>query len=252
MSEILAVGLQAMQADAARLEHVAMNLANVLTPGYRRHVALQAPIAASFGAQMANAAAAAPDPSAAAVAPVRLQLDLRAGTLRQTGRALDLALAGPGYFEVRTADGVAYTRNGSLRIDAAGRLVTQQGLPVLGEGGEVRLPADDPVVTATGAVLASGASQGAPLAQLRLVEFDPAVGLQPAGDGLFTPEAGALARTAGHAQVRQGWLENANVAPAAEMIQLVRTLRHFEAMQKVMQGHDELLGTAIRKLGEAS
>lgn len=252
MNEILAIGLQAMQADAARVELSAMNLANALTPGYRRRIALQAPVAASFGAHMASAAAPVPAEPGAAVRPVQVQLDPRPGTLKLTGRALDLALPGPAYFEVRTESGVAYTRNGSFHIDAAGRLVTAQGHAVLGEGGEIRLVAPDPVIGPAGAVLARGAPDDAPLAQLRLVEFEAGVSLQPLGDGMFAAGGGAVPRPAGRAEVRQGWLENANVAPAAEMIQLARTLRHFETMQKVMQGHDELLGTAIRKLGETS
>lgn len=252
MNEVLAISLHAMQSDMARVEQVGMNLANALTPGYKRRVAVQAPTGASFAARMVPAAAAATpaDVGSAAAGPVRLHSDFRAGTLKRTGQSLDLALAGPGYFEVRTAEGVAYTRNGSFRVDAAGRVVTAQGHAVMGQAGEITLPSTGAVVTAAGAVIPSGGSAQAPLAHVRLVRFDSDATLQPLGDGLFAAPDDSSAQAAAGTQVRQGWLENANVAPATEMTQLVRALRHFEAMHKVAQGCDEMLGTAIRRLGE--
>jgi len=53
-------------------------------------------------------------------------------------------------------------------------------------------------------------------------------------------------------QIRQGALENGNVSSMQEMMQLIRTMRHFESMQKMTQGYDDMLGTAIRKLGDLS
>jgi len=53
-------------------------------------------------------------------------------------------------------------------------------------------------------------------------------------------------------QVRQGYLENSNVESTREMTSLIDTMRHFETVNKMVQGYDDMLGTAIRKLGETS
>src|SRR5688572_18526587 len=125
MDEILAISLKSMQGDMARLEQIGMNLANVLTPGYKRGVAMQTPVGANFAAHLTGMSAAVQgQANAAALAPVSIRSDSRTGTLKATGQALDLALAGKGYFEVATEHGPAYTRQGSFRLDGAGRLVT--------------------------------------------------------------------------------------------------------------------------------
>lgn len=247
MSEVLAIALQGMQADAARLDQIGMNLANALTGGYKRGVAVQAPVGASFAAHLSGAAAATTD---AASGMVTIQTDSRAGTLKATGQPLDLALAGRGYFEVVTEQGPAYTRQGQFRIDAAGRLVTSQGHPVMGVNGEITLNTSQPVITAGGALIAPGGSEDAPLAQLKVVDFEAGASLRPLGDGLV--EAGASMKQLAPAdvQLRQGYLENSNVATTYEMTQLVKAMRHFEAMHKVAQGYDDMLGGAIRKLSD--
>ncbi|MES2938222.1 MAG: flagellar hook-basal body protein [Pseudomonadota bacterium] len=257
MHEVLAVALQSMQADMARVDQVGMNLANALTPGYKRGVAVQRPIGAAFAAHLAGASAAAgaaQDPLLSGVQNVSLRSDSRTGTLKATGQPLDLALAGKGYFEIATPDGPAYTRQGSFRLDAAGRLVTAQGDPVMGNGGEIRLMVANPVLTASGAVLGPDGNEDAPLAQLRVVDFDAGARLQRLGDGLVSvdADAGMKLLEPREVQLRQGFLENSNVASTQEMTQLVQAVRHFEAMQKAAQGYDDMLGTAIRKLGETS
>lgn len=231
MHPVLSLALHGMQADMARLDRVAMNLANAQTAGFKRELALAAPFAQRI--------------DAAASAPV-VQLDVRPGALRATGRSLDLALAGPGWFEVMTEHGPAYTRQGEFRLDARGRLVTAQGHPVLGTAGEIQLMQTAAVIDARGRVFDGSVQAGDPIAQLKLVLLDPGAPMQRLGNGLVT---GAVAGPAA-AEVRQGHLEGSNVNPMHEMVQLLQTLRHFESMQKVAVGYDEMLATAIRRLGE--
>lgn len=254
MNEILAIGLQGMQGDAARVEQIAMNLANALTPGFKRAVAVQAPVAASFAVHLSGAAAAPPprDDSGPAVPAMALRNDLRVGTLKFTGQPLDVALAGAGYFEVVTDKGPAYTRQGNFRVDAAGRLVTAQGYPVMGQGGEIVLPLSSPVITATGAVLSAEGRDEGPLAQLKIVDFEDGAALDRLGEGLLAAGGAMKLLRREEVQVRQGYLENSNVVSTQEMTGLIQAMRHFESMHKVAQGYDEMLGTAIRKLGETS
>jgi flagellar basal-body rod protein FlgF len=251
MNEVLAISLHSLQSDMARLDQLAMNLANALTPGYKRGVAVQGPMGSEFAEHLSNAAAASVD--AAAAPTVAFTSDLRAGTLKATGQNLDVALAGKGYFEVITDAGPAYTRQGNFRLDARGRLVTAQGYPVMGVAGEVTLNLANPVIAANGAISPGPSSSDAiPVAQLKVVGFDPAVKLEHLGDGLYAGGAGMRQLTDQDVTVRQGFLENSNVSSTYEMTSLVQTMRHFESMQKVAQGYDDMLGTAIRKLGETS
>jgi flagellar basal-body rod protein FlgG len=253
MNEVLAIGLQAMRADMARLELAAANFSNVLTAGYKRGEMRAPKILASFASHFdaARAPEAANDPQRP-VAVSGIRYDLRPGTLRATGRALDVALTGKGFLEVITPQGPAYTRQGNLRLDAQGRLVTAQGYAVQGLAGDITLTGGKPVFTHDGRVLGEGSSLDAPLAELKLVEFDTDVQLQPIGEGLFAAPGAARLLPREEKQVRQGFLENSNVRSGYEMTQLVRAMRHLETMQKLTQACDEMLGTAIRKLGEGS
>jgi flagellar basal-body rod protein FlgF len=252
MNEVLAVSLQSMQADMARLDQVGMNLANALTPGYKRGVAVQSPVASEFAAFLSKAGAATTQAGALAPALV-FTPDTRPGTLKSTGQSLDVALTGKGYFEVVTDNGPAYTRQGSFRLDARGRLVTAQGYAVMGVAGEVSLNLANPVISPNGAIsLSAGPPDAMPLAQLKVVEFDPNAKLERLGDGLFAAGAGMKLVGEQEVSVRQGFLENSNVSSTYEMTSLVQTMRHFESMQKMAQGYDDMLATAIRKLGETS
>jgi flagellar basal-body rod protein FlgG len=85
---------------------------------------------------------------------------------------------------------------------------------------------------------------------LKIVHFDAGAPLDRLGNGLLGAPASAQVQADGRTQVQQGFLENANVNSAQEMTQLMQAMRHLESMHKVAQAHDDMLGTAIRKLGE--
>lgn len=231
MHPVLSLALHGMQADMARLDRIAMNLANAQTAGFKRDIAAATPFARHLDAT-----------------PVAgVQMDPRPGTLRATGRSLDVALAGPGWFEVLAEGGPAYTRQGEFRLDARGRLVTGQGLPVMGTSGEIQLLQGTAVIDARGRVYDGPVAAGTPVAQLKLVLLDPLAPVQRLGAGLVRGTAGGPAQ---EAEVRQGHLEASNVNPMQEMVQLLQALRHFESMQKLALGYDEMLAAAIRRLGE--
>lgn len=255
MNEILSLVLGSMQADLARMDRVATNLANVQTPGYKRQVASTPPFA-SYLQQAQPVPAGAPTHDAQPLGAFAVHTDLRAGTLKATGQPLDLALAGPGWFEVASGQGSAYTRQGDFRLDARGRLVTQQGHPVLGTAGEIQLQHGAPLVDAQGRVFerdAGGTVRGAaPVAQLRIVQFESGAVLERAADGLVLARAEPTPVAEGSTTVQQGFLENSNVSQMQEMVQLVQAVRHLETLQKVATSYDEMLATSIRRLGEGA
>jgi len=252
MHDVLAVTLTAMQQDAARLDRVSANLANATTPSYKREVFVQRPLsiepsARSFTQVMGQVAT---PPHGAALHDQALSFevtrDMRAGTLRPTRQNLDLALAGPGFFEVATESGPAYTRSGQFQLDARGRLVTSKGLPVMGVSGEIVLNDGQPTIDATGAI----SDQGHVIGQLKIVDFDHSEPLQAMEGGLFSAGKGGRLLAGQDVQVRQGFLENSNVNAMHEMVEVMQTMRHFESLQKAVQGYDEMVGAAIRKLGD--
>lgn len=238
MDPVLTAVLGSMHADMAGMDSVAMNIANAQTTGYKREMVLATPFAARLEAKL-----------------LAVHVDQKPGTLKPTGHGLDFALAGPGWFEVSTPQGAAYTRQGDFRLDAAGRLVTQRGQAVMGVGGEIQLSSGLPVADEAGRLFdrSVGARGGAaPIAQLKVVQFEAGASLQRLGDGLVQVQGTPSVVADGAAQVRQGFLENSNVSHTQEMVRLLETFRHFETMQKVALGYDEMLGASIRKLGDAT
>ena len=256
MQEVLAIALGSMQNDLARLDQVSMNLANVATPGYKRGMVVQQHNAAAFSAALDAAAVAANGVgvgSSLGVPSLTLGMDPRAGTFKATGQSLDVAIGNSGYFEVATDKGPAYTRQGSFRVDAQGRLVTAQGHAVMGVGGEIFLTSSSASISATGVVSERGTGDSERvIGQLKLMQFPDDARPERLGDGLLAAAQGMTPVAAGETQLRQGFVENSNVNAAHEMTQLIQTMRHFESMHRIAQSHDEMLGTAIRKLGETS
>ena len=138
MQDISALALQSMQQDQVRLQAIANNVDNVRTLGYKREVSAARPFVDHLRDQGEAAAASRTSPAAG---DVTVLSDMRPGTLQFTGQSLDLALAGEGLFEIQTASGLAYTRQGNFHLDARGRLVTAQGDAVMGKRGEIVLQA---------------------------------------------------------------------------------------------------------------
>ncbi|HLN47691.1 MAG TPA: flagellar hook-basal body complex protein [Magnetospirillaceae bacterium] len=194
-----------MRAQTSRLDAIAENLANADTPGYRPRRAL----VRGFGEQMQSA-----------VVTASVQ-----GALRHTGVATDLALVGPGSFAVAGANGVEYTRDGRMSVDANGALCDVRGRHVLGSLGAIHLP-HDATIHSDGRIF----SHGQVIDRLRIVDFD-----------------GGVARRA-HASVRAGYLEESGVDPISEMTSLVAAERAFEADQKAAQQTDDALKRAVVEL----
>lgn len=240
MSQLSAVTLNALLNDQARLERVATNIANVTTPGYKRELWVER--AGSFAQLMTGSEAVAPGNAPTSAASAR---DDRPGTLRATGQPLDLALSGPGYFELATNHGPAYTRAGQFQLDARGRIVNAAGHALIGTGGEITATSGQLTIDAVGRVM-DGTRQ---VGQLRIVDW-PSGAMRPLGGGLYAASGTARAQEMTDTRVHQGHLENANVDNAREMVALTATVRHFEAVLRAAQGRDELLGSALRKLGE--
>jgi flagellar basal-body rod protein FlgF len=170
--------------------------------------------------------------------------DFTQGDLRTTGNPLDVALEGRGFFAVQTADGVAYTRQGTFSLNAEGVVVTTHGLPVLGDKGPLRLPQGKIEIDATGQVRAGGTV----VDRLRVVDFPQPYALEKQGDSLFRSVVPKPPETTANAVVRQGVIETANVEPVRLLVSVIETSRAYEAYQKVIQAFNDTAGRAVNDI----
>jgi flagellar basal-body rod protein FlgG len=171
-------------------------------------------------------------------------MNLAPGVLKTTGNPLDLAIIGPGLFVVDTPQGERYTRAGNFVRDAQGFLTTQDGFRVLGADGPVSVPETGFRVDANGRV-AEGST-------LRIVGNEKLEGLVKVGAALFAPVEGAPAPAAlADATVAQGQLEGSNVNVVMGMVEMLATMRTYEAYQKTIQALDQTVGQAANDLGRA-
>lgn len=157
------------------------------------------------------------------------QLDTTQGVITRTGNDLDLAIEGPGYFKVQSATGTAYTRNGHFHVDANGRLVTDAGEAVLGDGGEIRLPKGKVSISANGTISRDGVIAG----KLSLVTFAPGTKLVDHGASQYGAPAGSEL-PASQASLQQGALESSNVSPMEGVVQLITAQRAAESMRHAL------------------
>ena len=156
--------------------------------------------------------------------------DFSQGSLKATGRNMDLALQGNGFFMVKTAGGVRATRDGRMIMAKSGQLETLDGATVLGKNG---LPITLDPTSDQLAVLADGTvQQGAnTVGQLDLRDYTQLQSLQRVGGNRFDP-SGSPVKPAS-AQVVQGYLEQSSVDSATCMIDMIRLNRLFEMSTKV-------------------
>lgn len=242
-NNVMAVALSGMQTDLAQLQKVSANMANSATPGYKREITGTTPFS-----QIINDLS-----SIDVLANVKSKIDMRQGALQKTTRSLDLAIQGNGLFEVQTPNGLAYTRRGSFQLDSQGRIVTDQGFPLIGDKGEIHVQSANVEIDSNGAIYHLNDNNDAshiPVGHIKLVGFEKPADIIRDEHGLFRPTSEDKLIRETNVQIQQGYLENSNTSTAQEMIQMMKTMRHFESMQKIAQSHDEMLGMAIRKFGE--
>jgi flagellar basal-body rod protein FlgF len=179
--------------------------------------------------------------------------DHSSGPLKPTGNDFDLALEGDGFFCVQTPDGVRYTRKGDFTLNAEGVLVTRNGWPVLGEGGEITVTStENPNRYAQFAVDEQGrvSVDGRQVDTLRIVTSADPKRLTKAGDTLFKPPAAGVAEVrTDNFRVSQGFIELSNVDAVKMMTEMIEVLRGYESYQKVIQAADDANSKAINQIG---
>lgn len=210
-----------------RQEVAAHNLANVETSGFR---------AERVFARMIDDALPVAD----------TVTDMRMGTLRPTGSALDLALDGPGFFVVQTPAGERYTRGGGFRLDAEGQIVDANGNALLGEGGPLVAPKGEIEIGREGVVRVDGAEVG----RVRVERAPDGIRLAHEGGNLFVPDADREPVDPDARSVRQGFLEESNVSTVDSMVEMISIQRAYASVQKSVVTLDQIRSTISNDLGK--
>lgn len=172
--------------------------------------------------------------------------DFSQGGLTRTDIPLQLAIEGEGFFQVQDDSGQSFfTRQGNLRRDLSGNLVTPQGMKVLGEDGRpLLLTSGDVIIDEGGMVLLP---EGEKL-RIPIYTVPDENGLERLGGGLFKARNPAAATMLENPRVYQGYLEDSNVNAMQEMVRMMEALRVFEACQKVMKKYRDM-GSKINEIG---
>lgn len=211
--------------DVEALDMISQNVANMRTTGYRAE------------RTKTDFRTGTMEPLAA--------LDISDGDLDMTGRPLDLAMQGPGFFVVDVDGREMLTRDGQFHVDANQQLVDVSGHPVLGQSGPILLSHDKVHINGAGEILDGDKS----IDSLRVVAVATPEGLREAGNGLYV-YAGATTEWSG--SVHQGALERSNVDAASEMVRLMELTRHAQSVQRALQAYDQAMQTGINHLGDNS
>jgi flagellar basal-body rod protein FlgF len=177
---------------------------------------------------------------------VTVTIDMGDGDIQTTGNPLDLAISGDGFFKISSPDGVRYTKKGNFTIDSEGTLVTQDGYPVMGKGGNITISGNNVLIGDQGTISLGETNIG----QLDIVTFEDTNNLSKDGKNLFRNDSDAPEKAvSSDLTVKQGYVELSNVNVAEEMVNMIHSMRAFESYQKAIKAVDELNGKAINEVG---
>jgi flagellar basal-body rod protein FlgF len=247
-----------MLAAFTRQEQINNNLANVNTPGFKRDMS---PI------REGNVVGEVRDVGQTFRVPYQTRqlksmvgmvgtgalndpvvTDFSDGDLRPTGKELDLAVVGPGFFQMRSPDGnTFYTRAGQFDRDAGGRLVDPNGAFLMGDDGPVQVGQGPVTIDADGTVYADGTE----VTILKVMTFPTDTAMRKMGDNAFVPtDPNAEPSYADElTTVQQGSLEGSNVDPTQAVVEMMSAMRSYEASQRMVQLNDTILERAVNDIG---
>ena len=224
MDRMIYLSMSGAKATMQRQETLANNLANVSTVGFRAELAAfrAVPVEGSGASTRVYALESTPG------------YDASPGQVAATGRKLDVAMKGGAWLAVQALDGTeAYTRFGSLDLDAEGNLVTTSRLTVLGDGGPIQVPRDETVSIAPDGTVSSSDAKGRSSTIGRLKLVTPEGPLTRGVDGLFRAADGDLPADTS-AQLQDGALEGSNVSAVETMVAMIAAARQFEAQMRML------------------
>ncbi|HEY1687878.1 MAG TPA: flagellar hook-basal body protein [Solirubrobacteraceae bacterium] len=224
----LYIAASGMVAEQAREDQLANDLANASTPGFKAEESSQS----SFGEMLLSNTLSGQQVGSinTDVQSGKAYTDLTPAAVHETGQPLDFAIAGEGFFAVRTGEGVRYTRDGQFAANASGELTDAYGDPVLSQGG---------------APIKVGSEGSVPTSALGVFELS---GAAKQGENLFTGTPSGRAS----GSVRSGALEESGVDPVKAMVEMMAALRTFQSGQQAIQTIGGTLSAAATEVGSVT
>ncbi len=220
------------------LEIIANNVANANTTGFKR---VSNAFSKVLDSQKGEAETYTPG-----TIDLKSGLDFSQGNMVQTGRSMDFALSGSGFFVVETQNGPLYTRNGVFSTNQNGQIVDEMGRTVEGESGPITLPSgvsvSDIQVSAGGQIAVGGATIG----KFKVVDFKGSdeSKLVSVGNNCFTMSDKSIQPTSvTNAVVKQGFQESSNVKIVDEMVDMVMVTRLYEANMRCVSAQKDNAST---------
>lgn len=247
------IGLSRQVALERQLNVIANNVANVNTTGFKA----DKPVFEEYLMPIANAGDfRGRDQTLSYVQDRATWNDFSPGTMEQTNNPMNVAIDGDGFLVVQAPGGERYTRNGALLINAQGQLVTNEGLPLIGQSGPITFqPGDQNInIAADGTVTVregSNADVDSVRGKLRIASFTDTQRLRKEGSSLFAAPAGVVADVAPQGvMLRQGFIEKSNVNSVAEMSRMIEVMRSYQSVASMLQQQGEMRRTAIERLAD--
>ncbi|MBW7990123.1 MAG: flagellar hook basal-body protein [Planctomycetes bacterium] len=245
MSEIIDQVGTSLNALTQEFETITHNLANVSTAGYKRRCntfskSLEEQMTGLLG-QMTGAETGTDTYSPGSI-ELYSSLDFSQGNLTETGRQLDFAIHGKGFFVIETPNGPLYTRNGIFNRNQNGQIIDLQGRIVAGEGGPITIPSNVGIsqvsVSNDGSINAGGTTIG----KFQLVDFgDNEAKLVPTGNSCYRmPDKNIQPVAAENIIVKQGNQEVSNVKMIEELVDMIMVSRLYEANMKFIAARKEV------------
>lgn len=226
--------------DALMQEYniITHNLANVSTAGYKR---ICNAFSKSLEAQQAGQQTYSPG-----VIDLNSALDFSQGNIVETGRPLDVAIYGKGFFVIETPEGPLYTRHGIFQINQNGQIVDSDGRLVAGQAGPITVPSGAALsqlnVSSDGSISIGGTTIG----KFRLVDFqDNENKLVPVGASCYQMPENIEPIAAKNIVVKQGYQEASNVKIVDELVDLILVSRLYEANMKLLSSQQEISNSII-------
>jgi len=241
MDRMIYLSMSGAKAALQRQDVLANNLANVSTTGFRAELdAFRAvPVRGDGASTRVYALETTPGYSDAP------------GAVMATDRNLDVAMKGNGWLAVQSLDGTeAYTKAGALDVNNEGVLVTRSGLPVVGDGGPITLPANATVEIAADGTVSARTGNGKPQPVAKLKVVTPETPLIRGTDGLFRAADGNDLNIDPTARVQSGALEGSNVSPVETMVSMISAARQFEHQMKLLSSAEKQDQAASKLLSQ--
>lgn len=255
----LSIGASGMTAFNQSLDVIGNNIANLTTPGFKSARANFVDLA--YGSVVAAGAPSGGVSTGVGIAYGNgstigsTQNDFTQGPLEFTGRSLDAAISGVGFFSVTDADGNQfYTRAGNFTLNANGDMIlpgSSEGL-TLNPGINIPADASDISIASDGTVSGTVNGQSQVFGQIEAVRFQNPQGLAQVGGNLFAETGASGAPVAGNfgqggfGELQQGFLEQSNVSIVNETVDLITTQNGFQLNAEVVRAANENLTTLTR------